>query len=1045
MRPFHKFTQRLLPGLLLLVLLPLFSYGQAVRWERSLGGQSSATFLNGVSTNDGGYLLVGQTQAGANSAVSDSIRGSADAWLAKFNAQGVKQWDRRYGGTSLDDALSVVQTADGGYLVGGASTSGRANDKSEPNRGYYDYWVLKIDAQGRKLWDRTYGSQDQDFLQKVWQTADGGYFLAGTSQDPAASADKTQPGFGDRDYWLVRLDAQGNKLWDRAYGGDDVDELVDATPTADGGCLLTGTTRSRQSGSVSEPPFGPGGGDFDYWAIKLDAAGTPQWDRRYGGRDDDVGGQALQNADGSYYLGGTSYSGVSGVRTEPSRGGGDYWLLKLSAQGALLWDHRFGSPANDYLVRGILPLPGGGCALAGFLDDGPVGGDQTGRRQGFRDAWLVGVSATGAKLWDRIYGGNSDDAMTALIARPGGGMLAVGFTYSSQSGDQTAPLPVGAGNATWVLELDAAGQLLGRRIFTAAPDETQRAVLRTRDGGVVLAGHGVNGFGFTPPTNPGGVGITQIWLTKRDSLGAPVWDRALAATRGTRQPVVQELANGALVAGATAYRLTIDSATARTDADYALYLLDDLGQVQRRREYGGPGDDWLGELRQLPDRGYSLGGTSRSGAGLDKTEPGRGGADFWALRLNNLMNKVWDYRYGGTGLDSLVSMRPTPDGGYLLAGSTTSPVGGDVTAPGRGGADYWLVKMNNLGVIQWQGRYGGPGHDWLAQARPAPDGGFVLVGTTTSGPGGEITEPGRGGRDLWVLKVGPTGALQWQHRYGGPGQDYAAAVEVDPDGGYLVGASTSSAAGGEVSQSSRGGTDYWLLRLSAEGTVLWDQRLGGSGEDVLTCLATGRGYGYAVGGQSNSPTGSGEHHQANQGGYDMWTLLLEARRVPAPVIVAFTPASGGPGTTVVLTGSHFTGASRVTFNGAVAPGFAVGNGGTTLTVTLPAGATTGPIAVTANGTGTSAAFTVPVASSAAAGLIRDAGTLFPNPARAAVTLQLPAAAHARPVWVRTLLGQVVRQHVLPARATAALLDLRGLAGGVYLVQCEGTTRRLLVE
>ena len=270
------------------------------------------------------------------------------------------------------------------------------------------------------------------------------------------------------------------------------------------------------------------------------------------------------------------------------------------------------------------------------------------------------------------------------------------------------------------------------------------------------------------------------------------------------------------------------------------------------------------------------------------------------------------------------------------------------------------MKTNNLGVLQWQHRYGGPGDDWLASARPTPDGGYLLLGTTTGGIGGEMTEASRGRRDLWVVKVSSLGVVQWQHRYGGSGNEYAAALEVDPDGGYIVGASTTSPVSGEVSQPGRGGTDYWLLRLSAQGTVLWDSRRGGSGEDVLTCLTTTKGYGYALGGQSNSPTGSGEHQNINKGGYDYWTLLLGARRVPAPVITSFTPGLGLAGTVVTLTGSNFIGTSGVTFNGTAAPGFAVSNGGNTITVTLPAGTSTGLIAVTANGTGTSAtAFVVP--------------------------------------------------------------------------------------
>ncbi|GAB3833762.1 T9SS type A sorting domain-containing protein [Hymenobacter jeollabukensis] len=950
-------TYRLLLGLLLGWLSVGHASGQAVRWEQSFGGFDGGGFSRGVSTADGGYVLAGSTNSGANGPVGDTTRAEGDLWVAKFTAQGIKEWDRRYAGVSQGLPTSVIQTSNGNYVVGCITTLGSSPDKAGPNRGYYDYWIICLDAQGRRLWERTYGSQQWDFLQSTWQTADGGYLLAGTSQDSTASADKSQTGYGRRDFWLVRLDAQGNKLWDKAYGGDDDDELVSGIPTNDGGCLLTGFTRSGQNGSVSEPPIDPAWSD--YWVVKLDANGVQQWDHRYGGTDQDVAGRALQNADGTYYVCGTSRSGAGGTRTEPSRGGDDYWLLKLSAQGTVLWDRRFGSPGNDIGYYGLLPQTGGGCVLGGFSETGPPGGDQSGPRRGHYDAWLVAVSAAGTKLWDRAYGGNDQETFSDLIARPGGHMLLLASSASNQSGDQSQAFPVGTTSGSWVVELNASGAILRAQLVTAAPDETQRTLLRTRDGGLVLAGHGINGFGFNPPANTGGQGLTQSWLIKRDSLGAPVWEQTLYGpdARGNRNPVVREQLDGTLVAGATDYRTLLDSATARTDAEYLLVELE--GPLFRKRKYGGLGHDWLADMQVLTDRGHLLGGTSRSGVGGDRSEASRGGADFWVLRVNDRLVKRWDRRFGGSGLDSLRSVLLTPDGGYLLAGSTTSPADGDLTEPSPGGADFWLVKLSNTGALQWQHRYGGPGDDWLAQARVAPDGGFVLAGTTNAGAGGDVTEPSRGRRDLWVVKVSSQGALQWQHRYGGSGNEYGAAVDVDPDGGFIVGASTTSPVSGEVSQPSRGSTDYWLLRLSAQGTVLWDRRLGGSGEDMLTCLTTTQHYGYALGGQSNSPTSSGEHQQANVGGYDMWSLLLGARRVPAPVISAFSPGLGLPGTGVTITGSNFTGTSSVTFNGVAAPGFVV-NGDGSLTATVPAGASTGPITVTANGTGTSATdFVVP--------------------------------------------------------------------------------------
>ncbi len=935
--------------------------GQTLRWEKTSGSSGAAVALGIKQTPDGGYVTCGEIYADRGGDVTDSTRGVSDAWVVKYSAAGQQQWSRRFGGNQQEHSWSIICTQDGGYLIGTTTNSERSGDHSQANRGQADYWVVKLDTQGRKQWDRNFGTNETEGIHGIYQNNDGTYLVIGNSSATVPNGDKTEPGRGDSDYWVLKLDVQGNKLWDRTLGGSGSENLQGGQPTPDGGCLLVGSTSSPGDGDVSQTSSGTVEND-DYWVVKLDAQGVKQWDRRYGGTDYEVGFACCPTPDGGYLVGGFSGSGVSGNHSQPNRGMADYWVIKITATGQPQWDANFGTSNDDFLYS-IAPLAGGNYALVGSSAGGATGDRSQPAGNAFYSVWAVGISGTGAKQWDRAYGGNVGEFCRSACGTGDGGFAFVSNSYSPPSGQRTVGLH-GVGDM-WLLKADATGTKQWDQASGGDTDDVQQAVLQTAGGDFWLGGQT---YGFESAdkafNNLASGGMNGFWLVRRDSLGNRISDISVENTRGhTLRNLLSTPDGGLLAAGTVSLGGSDYNADTRNNlrANFIAYKLDAANGVQATLEFGGPADDWLGEAIATADGGYALGGTSRSGTGRDKTEASRGGADFWVVKLTAARAKTWDHRYGGTGRDSLVSLRQTPDGGYLLAGSTASPLGGDVTQAPRGGADYWLVKVNALGAVLWQGRYGGPGDDWLAQARPTPDGGTLLLGTTTSAPGGENTDAPRGRRDLWAVKVNAAGVLEWQRRYGGAGNEYAAALAVDPDGGYIVGASTTSAGGsGEVSGASRGGTDYWLLRLSAQGAVLWDQRLGGSGEDVLTCLTTTRGYGYALGGQSNSPAGSGEHQQPNKGGYDYWTLVLGARRVPAPVVASFAPALGLPGTVVVLTGTGFTGTSSVTFNGTAAPGFAVGTGGTTLTVALPAGASTGPVVVTANGPGAAATpFVVP--------------------------------------------------------------------------------------
>jgi hypothetical protein len=309
---------------LLTAYLPLYAQ-PAIQWDQTIGGSSSEDFRSLQQTRDGGYILGGSSNSTISGDKTEDTRGAADYWVVKLDAAGSKQWDKTIRGNDVDRLNIVQQTLDGGYILGGTSWSRISGDKTEDKRGVFDYWVVKLDAAGNKQWDKTLGGNNRNELSALQQTSDGGYMLGGSSISNK-SGDKTEDSRGASDYWAVKLDAAGNKQWDKTIGGNGEDFLSALQQTIDGGYCLGGTSWSDISGEKT----GYNRGVKDYWVVKLDAAGNKQWDKAIGGSSAEDFRSLQQTHDGGYILGGNSYSTTSGDKTEASQADGDYWVVKLA-------------------------------------------------------------------------------------------------------------------------------------------------------------------------------------------------------------------------------------------------------------------------------------------------------------------------------------------------------------------------------------------------------------------------------------------------------------------------------------------------------------------------------------------------------------------------------------------------------------------------------------------------------------------------------------------------------------------------------------------
>jgi predicted secreted protein len=237
--------------------------------------------------------------------------------------------------------------------------------------------------------------------------------------------------------------------------------------------------------------------------------------------------------------------------------------------------------------------------------------------------------------------------------------------------------------------------------------------------------------------------------------------------------------------------------------------------------YGGIGDDaGTGDTVQTSEGGYALSG--------DTDSFGAGGLDFWLIKTDEFGNMQWNQTYGGALDEISGEMCQTTDGGYAMAGGTYSF--------GVGDSDFWLVKTDSSGNMQWNNTYGGADYDYGWSVVQTSDGGYALFGVTESF--------GVGGEDFYLVKTDSSGNMQWNMTYGGTENDHGTSMVQSSDGGYAVTGYTNSFGAGN--------TDFWLVKTDSSGNMQWNMTYGGTGFDNTYQLKRTNDGGYAMGGLSTS-------------------------------------------------------------------------------------------------------------------------------------------------------------------------------------------------
>lgn len=358
----------------------------SIDWQKGFGGDSEDYLIKVFELIDGNLLLASSSTSGLNGNKTVPSNGSEDFWLIKIDDQGNELWQKSYGGLGDEYLGDVIELSDGSILMAGSSNSSATGDKTDASKGLIDYWIVKIDANGNVLWDKTYGGAKNDLAESIALDDNGNVFISGKSESQI-SGDKTEDGYGSYDFWLVKLDSAGDFLWDQTLGGDG-GETNSSIIVTENELYLLGSSLSGVSGTKTEASRG----SFDFWVTKMDLNGNIIADKTYGGNGSEgLSDSKLLNT-GELLIVGTSDSDVSGeVATSSHNNSQDFWVLLIDTTDLSIKSQFMYGGDGDESPPNFLEIENNSILLFG-ASESDVSGEKTIQSQGGYDFWILELS-----------------------------------------------------------------------------------------------------------------------------------------------------------------------------------------------------------------------------------------------------------------------------------------------------------------------------------------------------------------------------------------------------------------------------------------------------------------------------------------------------------------------------------------------------------------------------------------------------------------------------------------------------------------------------
>lgn len=364
----------------------------------TLGGTNNDSAQSIAKTNDGGYALLGFTQS-TDGNIEDKITTGYDYWVLKYNAAHELEWSKTYGGSAADRGTDIIQTSDGGFALIGSSQS--SDEDVSNNEGSKDYWMVKLNASGAIVWQKSFGFSGLDDGFSLIQTNDSGYLLTGvldvTASGGLGNSRTSTTLHAGGDYWIIKLDAGGEKQWSKYFGGTFTDTPYSSIQTEDDGYIIVGSSDSN------DVDINNNKGTYDFWIAKIDASGVLIWEKSFGGSQIDEARDIINSGDGNYLIVGDSRSNDFDISS--NNGAADLWIIKISPNGDLIWEKSFGG-SNFDAGRSVYKTTDNGFLICGSSRSS--NGDLN-INQGQNDVWVFKIDSDANLQWQKSFGGSGID------------------------------------------------------------------------------------------------------------------------------------------------------------------------------------------------------------------------------------------------------------------------------------------------------------------------------------------------------------------------------------------------------------------------------------------------------------------------------------------------------------------------------------------------------------------------------------------------------------------------------------------------------------
>jgi len=395
-------------------------------------------------------------------------------------------------------------------------------------------------------------------------------------------------------------------------------------------------------------------------------------------------------------------------------------------------------------------------------------------------------------------------------------------------------------------------------------DDVAKSIIQTSDGGYAVTGYSESNNGDVTGHH-GGYGFADYWILKIDSLGNIQWSQSYGGTQVDEgYCIIQTSDNGFAVAG---YATSVNGDVTGNHGGSDMWIIktDSVGTLQWEKCFGGSWDEVAYSLVETNDKGYVIAGSARSTDGDVGTN--RGWPDVWILKIDSAANIVWKLDCGGTQEDIAYAVSKTSDQGFIVAGSSRS--NDQNVGFNYGDADYWVIKMDSNGTVQWGKVLGGTEEDAAYAVTETRDGGYIISGTSNSDDF-DITG-NHASFDNWIVKLDSARNVVWQRSFGGTGYDGGQSLAPTNDSGFIALGSSYSEDGDVTGIQTAG--DYWMLKVGSDGSLQWQKALGGTRSDAGYGIIQTSDKGFAAVGGSESHDGnvSGNHNDYTS---DFWVVKI---------------------------------------------------------------------------------------------------------------------------------------------------------------------------